>query len=116
MVRPSTRGAAWRPSMAEVLLVSSVGNTNPLDRVDGGRGIDAMAMDGSGLRFHLATVASPSARSTADASRLSSLEIVDPIGSGNNAPSLGCRDVADLAGFTGLNAANSASFAQSGGT
>ncbi|MFM9104868.1 MAG: hypothetical protein ACKOPS_27570, partial [Cyanobium sp.] len=70
----------------------------------------------SGLTFNLASVANQSAVNNNNSSRLSSIEIVDLTGSGNNSLSLAKRDVDDLTGFNWLNASTAAGFGRSGGS
>ncbi|MFM7550361.1 MAG: hypothetical protein ACKO8I_16135, partial [Cyanobacteriota bacterium] len=77
---------------------------------------DTFAIDGTGISFDLTTVANQSAANTTNASRLSSIEIFDLTGSGNNSLLLAKRDVDDLTGFNWLNSASAAGFGRSGGT
>ncbi|WP_430407265.1 beta strand repeat-containing protein [Hydrogenophaga sp.] len=77
-----------------------------LSRVDGGGGIDTLAIDGDSVTLDLSVIANQAAGDLHTGSRIASIEKIDLTGSGNNTLILTVGDVLDMAGMNLFNTGN----------
>ena len=82
------------------------GNVNQLARIDGGSGIDTLALSGNGVRLDLTRIANQAGGNPDGGSRIDSMEVIDLTGTGNNTLLLAARDVQDMAGMNLFNSGN----------
>jgi hypothetical protein len=82
------------------------GNAEQLSRIDGGSGIDTLALDGANIRLDLMQIANQGGSTPFSASRIESIERIDLTGTGDNTLIVGLSDVLDMAGMNSFNNAN----------
>lgn len=90
--------------------LGSGGNIGQLSRIDGGNGIDTLKLTGGGMILDLGAIANHRAGTAANGlDRLSSIEVIDLTGTGNNTLKLSVADVLDLGGSNIFNDHNGGS-------
>ena len=72
-------------------------------RIDGGSGIDTLAVSGSDVTLDLTTIANQGGAAPSSASRIESVERIDLTGIGNNNLTLSVADVIDMADMNNFN-------------
>ncbi|WP_374674822.1 hypothetical protein [Ideonella sp.] len=106
-------GGQWRALRSPL---GSGGNRRQLARLEGGSGMDTLAVAGAGVSLNLRQVAHLGMGLPGSVSRIASIERIDLQGSGANQLRLEVADVHDMTGMNLLNAGNHLARGWSAGT
>jgi len=87
-----------------------------LPRVDGGSGMDSLALAGAGITLDLGRITNVGAGLAGNVSRLESIERIDLTGSGDNTLRLGVNDLQDITGMNLINSRTQAALGWSNGS